>query len=499
MAEQTLKERTARGLLWGILNNGTMQLLNLVFGIVLANLLSPGDYGLAGEVGIFSLLAGALQQSGFIPALVNRRNAVYADFNSVFWFNIVCSACIYIVLWCCAPFISAYFGEPELLWLSRYAFIGFFFASFSIVPRAMLMRELRVKEQTIINLSALLLSGLVGVTMALSGFTYWSVVTQNVVFVSTVSVMSWHYSGFRPSLHVTLQPVREMFRFSGKILVTDIFNCFYNSIFAFVFGRWYTKQEVGVYTQANKWNKMGSDLITGVVQGVAQPMFVQVDNDRERLCRAFHKMLRFTSLMTFPAMLGLAVVAPELITLLIGEKWRSSAQFMQMLCVAGALMPITALYTNFLLSRRRSGIYMWSILSQGILVLALLCTIHHFDWQWHIHILSADIRLGSMQLMVLAYVTVYMLWLLLWHYFVWREIRLTLLSALLDMLPFALAAAASLAAAYWLTHGITTTWLLLLLRVVITAALYFVCLWVTGAHILRESIAYLRHPHSSHS
>ena len=494
MPEATLKERTAKGLLWGLLNNGAMQLLNLVFGVVLAQLLSPGEYGLAGEVAIFSLIAAALQQSGFIPALVNRQNATHEDYNSVFWFNVSCSACIYIILWFCAPLIVNYFHEPELLWLSRYAFIGFFLASFSITPRAILIKNLKVKEQTIINLSALLISGIVGIVMALCGMSYWSIVTQNIIFVSTVSVLSWHYSGFRPSFNITMKPVKQMFRFSCKILVTDIFNCLYNSLFTFLFGSWYTKHEVGTYTQANKWNKMGSDLITGMVQDVAQPMFVQVADDRERLQRAFRKMLRFTSLVAFPAMFGLAMVAPELITLLIGEKWLHSAQFMQLLCIAGAFMPITALYFKFLISRGRSDLYMWNILSQGILVLGFLTAIHYLlphDSLFTLHSSLFTFHFSPLHLMILTYVLVYILWLLVWHYFVWREIRLSFWSALKDMMPFALTALVSLAVTFFLTYSIQNLLLLLISRILLTAAIYFTILWLAHAKILRESVGYL--------
>ena len=126
-----LKDKTAKGLLWGMANNGATQLLNIVFGIILARLLSQEDYGLASELAIFSAIAAALQESGFISALTNRKNATHEDYNSVFWFNISMSALLYVILWFCAPLIVRFFGDSELLWLSRYAFLGFFFASFS--------------------------------------------------------------------------------------------------------------------------------------------------------------------------------------------------------------------------------------------------------------------------------------------------------------------------------------------------------------------------------
>ena len=359
----TLKQQTARGLLWGMLNNGTMQLLNLLFGIVLAWILSRADYGLASELAIFSALAAALQEGGFISALTNRKRLTHAALNSVFWFNILVSAAIYVILWVCAPLIADYYDEPKLLWLSRYAFLGFFIASFSIAPRAKLFKQMQVKTQSIISITALVVSGCVGVAMALCKMAYWSVVTQSMVYVLVVAVLSWKAAHWRPTWRFTMRPVRQMLGFSIKLVITNIFNVINNNIFILVFGKFYTTTDVGTYSQADKWNKMGSGIITGMVQSVAQPMFVQVGNDEERQLRVFRKMLRFTAFIAFPTMFLLALVAPQLIVATVGQKWLPSAELMQLLCVGGAFLPIAALFSNLLISRGCSNIYMWNILA----------------------------------------------------------------------------------------------------------------------------------------
>lgn len=496
MEEKSLKEKTARGLWWGFLNNGAMQLFNAIFGIVLAKLLSDSDYGLAGEVAIFSAIAAALQESGFVSALTNRKNPTHLDYNSVFWFNITVGFVLYVILWFCAPLIVRFFDDPELLWLSRYAFVGFFLASFSITPRAILFRQMKVKEQTIISITALVVSGCVGVTMAVCKMGYWCVPTQGIVFVTLISVLSWRVSGWRPSLQVSLQPIRQMFGFSCKMLITNVFNCINNSIFAFAFGHFYNKHTVGIYTQADKWNKMGSQLITGMVQGVAQPMFVQVGDERERLRRVFRKMTRFTAFISFPAMFGLSLVAPEFITVIIDPKWLPSAQLMQLLCIAGAFMPITSLYFNFLISRGRSDVYMWNTLSQGIIVLLLLISIRQWGWCIHLHTSFLSLQLSGIRLMVISYVVVYILWLLLWHWFVRREIGLSFFSSLLDLLPFAGVAILTMLFTWWVTNVLQLAdvglWLLLIVRILFAAALYLGLMWILKAEVMRESFSYIK-------
>lgn len=488
----TLKDQTAQGLAWGLMNNGVMQVLNIVFGIILARVLSPDDYGLAGELAIFAALATALQESGFITALTNRKNATHDDYNAVFWFNVCCSGLIYIGLWFSAPLIADFFGEPELLCLSRYAFLGFFFASFSIVPRTILFKQMRVKEQSIINIIALLFSGGVGTTMALCGMSYWSIVTQNIVFITTVMGLSWWDAGWKPSFSFHWKPIREMFPFSCKILITNIFNSINNGVFSLLFGHFYNKFLVGQYTQADKWNKMGSNMISGMVQGVAQPMFVQMGDDKERLQRAFRKMLRFTSLISFPAMFGLVLTAPQLIVIAVGEKWLPSAMLMQLLCVAGAFMPIAMLCYQFIISRGKSGVYMWNVISQGLIMIGLLCAIYYYDWGIDLSVFGWTERIDGVVLMVITFVVVYLLWLFIWYVFVRREIGLSLWSVMKDVAPFALIAIVAMVAAGYATYFIDNIYLLFVSRVILGAGIYILIVWITGAKILRESIQYLR-------
>lgn len=477
MAEQTLKDKTARGLFWGFLNSGAMQLLNAVFGIVLARLLSQEDYGLIGMLTIFTAIASSLQESGFISALIGRKNANGTDFNSVFWFNISVSAAIYVLFFLCAPLLAAFYNEPILTSLFRYYSLGFFIASFSIVPRAILLKEMKQKELAVISVLSLVISGSVGITMAFMGFAYWGLATQSICYVASVSILSWCYAAWKPSFEISMQPVREMFGFSSRMLVTNIFNQLNQNIFSVVLGKIYTKHEVGIYNQANKWNCMGTSIISGMVQGVAQPMFVKMGDDPERLRRALSKMLRFTAFVSFPAMFGLALVAPEFIEILLGAKWLSSAQLLRIICIGGAFLPLSLLFSNFIISRGKSGIYMWNTIAQGLALLAAILLIHFMG--------------GGIFAMVWAYVGITVLWLCIWSIFARREIGFPFVQLLKDLLPFMLLAAASMLFTAYVTSRIGSIYLLLPLRIVIAAAVYLSLLYLCGAKILRECLDYL--------
>jgi O-antigen/teichoic acid export membrane protein len=240
-------------------------------------------------------------------------------------------------------------------------------------------------------------------------------------------------------------------------------------------GKYYSDKDAGYFSQAHKWNYMGHSLISGMVNGVAQPVLVSTGDERERLQRVFRKMLRFTAFIAFPAMWGLALIVPELIPIAITDKWLPCVPILQILCIGGAFIPIITLYTNMIISRGRSDIYMFGTIAIGLIQMLVMWLLHPY----------------GMQRMVVVYVILNSCWLLVWHYFVWCEIKLSLLSALKDLLPFAVITAMVLFATYHLTACIANAYLLILSKIAVAALLYMGIMWLSGAKIFKESIQFL--------
>ena len=168
-------------------------------------------------------------------------------------------------------------------------------------------------------------------------------------------------------MHINLRPLRGMIGFSSKLLLTNLFTGINNNLFSVFFGRLYGERMVGLYNQANKWTGIGYTFLNGTLWGVTQPVFARLENDRERQLRAFRKMLRFTAFVSCPALFGLALIAPEFITILITDKWIESARLMQILCVGGAFVPIASFYSNFLISQGRSNVFLWNTIGLCLL------------------------------------------------------------------------------------------------------------------------------------
>ncbi len=476
MANSELKEKAAKGFLWGGLNNGTVQLLGALFGIWLLNLLTPEDYGRIAMLTVFAHLAATLQESGFIAALCNLKTPTARDYNAVFWFNVGMGGLLYVILFFCAPLIADFYDDPALIPLSRYLFLGFFLGSLGTVQRAYLFIHLMNKQTCIINVTAVIVSNSVGVLMAWQGYAYWGLATQNILFVAVVAAMNWYYSPWRPSWHVDLQPAWRMFGFSGKLLLTYITSSLSSNAFSLLLGRFYGSYQAGIYSTARKWNDMGANTIHGMLAGVAQPVLSRVVDDAGRYRQVFRKMLRFVSFVSFPCLLGVGLVAREFLLIVAGNKWVESAALLSMLSVYGAIYPLFTLYSQMTISRGRSNVNMWCTISLSILVLGGLVLLHPY----------------GLTVMVCYFIGINVLWLFVWQYFAWRLIGLRLTDALRDVLPFMLTAVAVMAFTWWATKNIQDLYLLFAAKVLMAASLYIGIMWLSGARILREAVGYLR-------
>ena len=452
-----------------------MQILNLVFGIITSRILNDTDYGMVGMLSIFSLIAASIQESGFTSALTNKKNIRHEDYNAVFWFSISISISIYIILFLCAPLIADFYNNERLIPLARFSFLGFVISSFGIAQNAYLFRNLLVKQKAIACITGLTTSGIVGITMAYMGYSYWGIATQSLVYIGVLNLCLWVFSPWRPSLNIDFSPLKGMVGFSFKLMVTNVFNHLNNNLFSIILGKYYSEREVGQFNQANKWNYMGHSFISNMVGSVAQPMFNQVGNDDERKRRAFRKMLRFTSFIAFPAMFGLSLIAPELITIAITAKWLPSAYILQILAVWGAFIPITTLYSNLIISKGKSNIYMWNTIILGIIQLIIMLMLSRY----------------GLHTMLIVYVSINVCWLFVWHYFVYREIKLTLWDALKDIIPYAGIALFTMGITYFVTRGISNIYLFIIAKIIMASILYTGLMWISGSKTFKESMNYL--------
>lgn len=357
MEDSSLKKKAAAGVFWAGVSNLVTQLLNMLFGIVLARILLPEDYGVVGMLTIFTALANSLQEGGFGNALINKSAATQDDYNAVFWFNFLVSSTIYVILFFLTPLISRFYGVPELMWLGRIIFLNIIFAAIGNVPSVYMLKQVRTKPIAISSFVCTLFSGTIGVILAVSGFSFWGLAIQSVLLFAIRDCFYFYFSGWKPTIPIRFDPLRQFWRHGIKLTLMNLYSVVNNNLITVLLGKFYTKVDVGFYNQATKWNFMAYSVLLGAVNSVSQPLMVSgAETDEERRVRVFRKMMRFATFISVPSMFCLALVSHEFIHITITNKWDRSVPILQILALGAAFIPLFSVYQSFVLSKNRSGL-----------------------------------------------------------------------------------------------------------------------------------------------
>ena len=373
----SLKLRTARTLKWNTIDRVASQVVYALVGIVLANVLSQEDFGLVGVLLIFQAFATILTDSGFGAALLSKEKPTAADYSTVFWFNFVVSGVIYTILWFCAPLIAARFDNPELIPLSRVMFLSFVINGLAIVQVNKLMKDMNVRPLAISNTMALIFSGGVGVALALMGYGAWALVWQTVLLAAFKTSFLWVSGKWRPSGMPRLDSLKAIWKVGISVLTTSMLNTLCLQLYNIVIAAFYkTLQSLGIYTQADKWSKMGSASISQILTASFVPLLSSAQSDAERFSRYITKINRFTAFLHFPVLGGMAAVGEPLFHTLFGNKWDAAIPLFQILCLRGIFVVITSLHVNYLLSLGRAkSLIVVETVKDVLLIVAILSTI----------------------------------------------------------------------------------------------------------------------------
>lgn len=376
MAEQSLKDKTVKGVAWSAAERFSVQGVQFLVMLVIARILAPKDFGLVGMLAIFIAVAQSLIDSGFSQALIRKQNRTEVDNSTVFYFNIVASAFIYLILFGIAPWVSDFYNEPQLTDLMRILCLLVVINSFAVVQRAVYTAVLNFKVQAKATFIAAVISGVVGIGMALNGFGVWSLVGQQISSAIVNVILLWWYSSWRPKWLYSWKSFRELFAFGSNLLISGLLDTIYNNVYQIVIGKIFTATSLGYYTQANQLSSFPSANIHGIIGRVTYPVLSSIQNDDERLAANYRKILRISAFIVFPLMCGLAGVAYPVINVLLGSKWDFSATLLIPLCFSMMWYPVHAINLNLLKVKGRSDLFLRLEIIKKILgVVMLIITI----------------------------------------------------------------------------------------------------------------------------
>lgn len=371
----TLKKNTIKGLFWSSIERFSVQGLQFILSIVLARLLFPSEYGLIAMITIFLSISQALIDSGFSQALIQKKETVNLDYDTVFCFNLSVSILLYSILFFVAPLIASFYAEPILIVLIRVISLNLIISSFSIIQISRLSRELNFKTLTKSAIFSSFVSGVIAILLAYNSFGVWSLVSQVLVKNSLNALYLLIVTKWKPKLSFNKTSFSELFSYGSNLLFSGLLNSFFNNLYIIVIGKIYKKEELGLYTKANQLQQLPSETIVAILQRVMLPVLSSIQDEEQKLSLSYKNIMKFSCFITFPIMIGSVVTAEPIIYLILGSKWLSIVEYFQLLCFIGLIHPIHAINLNVLKVIGRTDIFLkLEILKKVLVVIALMCT-----------------------------------------------------------------------------------------------------------------------------
>lgn len=371
-----LREQTITSLKWQSIGRFSVVGLSFVFGIILARLLSPSDFGVLGVYAIFFAIAGTFIDSGFSNALIQRKTITEEDRSTVFWFNAVLGIFFYLAFFFTSPLLAKFFGIPILKDIIKVTALNILIGSLTAVQGTLYRKYLGFRTTAIVNVVSTFISGVVGIIMAFIGFGVWSLVYQGLTTSIVSSALLWYYSKWRPHLIFSKASFNEMFAYGSKLLGASLISQIYFNAHTFVIGKFYTTRDLGLYNKGTGNAKILSTNLTGILSTITFPILSQIQDDDERLIHAYSIYIKVTSLVIFFLMFVYAALARPITLLLYGAKWEGAIVFMQIISFGLMFDHINNINCNIFNVKGRSDIVLKSeivkrIVSMSILIVAI--------------------------------------------------------------------------------------------------------------------------------
>ena len=345
-ASREFREKTLSGLNWSVLTQVVRQVLQFGIGVLLARLLTPEAYGLIGMVVVFTGFAGIFKDIGLGAALIQKQDAEPIHYTTVFWTNVLLGLCLSLLFIGLAPWISAFYDKPLLQPLTIFLAFNFLVDAFGIVQRMHLNKALDFRRLSFLEISTMLVSGTVAISLALFGYGVWSLAVQSVLGSLLSVLILWWMNDWRPSFRFSTDALGELWGFSSNLLGFSTLNYWIRNADNLLIGRFLGSGALGLYSKAYGLMLLPLRSISRTIGRVMFPAFSTIQHDPDRIARVYLRMTRTIALITFPMMLGLIAVSDAFVLGVFGPQWQEMIPVLQLLCGVGMIQSIGTLNGN---------------------------------------------------------------------------------------------------------------------------------------------------------
>lgn len=356
-----------------IINN----IIVLAGGVYLARLLAPEDYGLVAMLYIIFAVSRFMISGGLGLALIRGETITEADKSTVFYFNIIVSSLLYTLIWFCAPLIAGFYGKQELVSLTRWMGLDLLFSSLTIVQLSVLQRELKFKFLSIIQIVGGITVTTVALILAYLGFGVMALAIKFILGGLVSSIMLFTFNPWLPKGFMTKESFKKLFAFGSNVMLLGFANSIFGNLNQVIIGKYFSTASLGFFNQGNMLKDNVVSTLNDTVMQVTFPMLAQLQTDKERLKAGYKRIMRINSFTIFPLITILILTAEPLIIGLLGEKWRGSIIFLQILGISGYVRHLHSINLNILKVYGKGKDYFHQgLFRNGLTILGILIAVN---------------------------------------------------------------------------------------------------------------------------
>jgi O-antigen/teichoic acid export membrane protein len=353
-----LKEKSIGSAKWTLFFLLAQYFITFFLSIVLSRLISPSEFGLTGMLSIIISVATVITNSGLASALVFDKKSTEDDYATVFYFNFFISLLLYLILYFSAPLISKFYNQPALISLTRWLSLVFVLNSLSIIQNTILVIKLDFKKQSLIKITALIISVIVSIILAFSGWGVYSIVAQALIQAAITSILFWYYSTWRPKGKFTKLSFVKLWGYGSKILYSNLFTSFVQNIDNMIIGKLFQPITLGLFVRAKSTKAIPESIFTQAFQTSIFPILTKVNEDKIEHRKKHLQFFQIGSFFIFPLVLVFFFATPELIKFLYGEKWLNAIPYLQIISFSIIPYFLGILFNQTLLSLGDSKLFM---------------------------------------------------------------------------------------------------------------------------------------------
>ncbi len=374
--EQDLTQRVTSGVAWNIAEKVGSTLLQAVVSIIVANRIMPDDMGIIAVMTVLVTLSQVFLDSGFSQTLIRKSDPTPGDFKAVFRFNLLVSIALYALLTLSSPLVASFYGWEIINSIAPILYLLLPLNALCVIQNTIMVREFRFAQlSTIIFISALI-SGVLAIVMALTGFGIWSIVGQRVTMMATKAILLWWKSPWRYRRDAERGSIREMAPYSLRLIATDMITAIYNNVAQLFIGRIYSANMLGYYNQAQKLKDMPVNATMQSIQSVTFPALSKISDNPIKFDEGYRRVIMLTAFIMFPAMMGLIATAEDIYLLLLKPQWHPAVPYFRVMCLIGIFYPISAIAYNVLKVRSNGAIILrLEVIKKVIMTIILAITI----------------------------------------------------------------------------------------------------------------------------